>query len=143
MSDATVSGACLCGGVRFHVGLPSLFCAHCHCTMCRRNHGAAYVTWFGVPRERFGLDAGEDLLRRYESSSHATRTFCGRCGTSLFFESQRNPDRVEIPLANMEGELDRRPEVHVFFDDHVAWLAADDGLPRLGGDTGMEPIRRD
>ena len=39
----------ICGTVEFSVALPTLFCGHCHCTMCQRNHGAAYVTWFGVP----------------------------------------------------------------------------------------------
>ena len=34
MSDAQrVPGACLCGAVRFTITLPTLFCAHCHCTM--------------------------------------------------------------------------------------------------------------
>jgi hypothetical protein len=54
----TVSGGCLCGAVRFRVELPTLFCAHCHCSMCRRNHGAAYVTWFGIARERLAVEAG-------------------------------------------------------------------------------------
>ena len=59
---ATASGACLCGAVRFTVRLPTLFCGHCHCTMCQRGHGAAYVTWFGVVRDQFVIDAGEDSL---------------------------------------------------------------------------------
>ena len=44
---------------------PTLFCAHCHCSMCRRNHGAAFVTWFGIARERLALEAGEDVLVRH------------------------------------------------------------------------------
>ena len=52
MSEPTVFGACLCGAVRFRIELPTLFCGHCHCTMCQRNHGAAYVTWFGIELQR-------------------------------------------------------------------------------------------
>ena len=37
-------GGCLCGDVRFTVDWPSKWIAHCHCSMCRRAHGAAYVT---------------------------------------------------------------------------------------------------
>ena len=63
MSDETrVEGACLCGGVRFSVRLPTLFCTHCHCTMCQRAHGAGYITWFGVSTEALGFASGEDLL---------------------------------------------------------------------------------
>ena len=108
--------------------------------MCQRNHGAAYVTWFAVGRSGFSVDEGEDVLVRRASSDHGTRSFCGRCGSSLFCESTRHPDQVDIPLANMHGAIDRDPQLHFFFDDHAAWVVVDDGLPRLGGKTGMEPI---
>ncbi len=44
-------GSCLCGVVRFEVDefLPQV--AHCHCSMCRKFHGAAYATIAGVRRE--------------------------------------------------------------------------------------------
>jgi len=133
-------GSCLCGAVRFRAELPSLFCAHCHCSMCRRNHGAGFVTWFAVPRDRLEVLAGRDELRRYASSTHGTRAFCSRCGSALFFETKSDPGRVDIPLANVDGEIDRAPQFHVFFDDRAPWIALADDLPRLGGPTGMEPL---
>jgi hypothetical protein len=136
MSEAKrVSGACLCGGVRFTVTLPTLFCAHCHCSMCRRNHGAAFVTWIGASRERLALDAGSALLTRYASSEHGSRTFCSRCGTSLFCENAAHPERVDVPLANLSGPIDRAPQLHAFFDDRADWTDVNDSLPRLGGKT--------
>lgn len=139
-SGARVSGACLCGAVGFEVELPSLFCGHCHCTMCQRNHGAAYVTWFAVPRARLEVRSGEAELRRYASSAHGTRTFCTRCGTSLFCELDQHPDQVDIPLANMQGPIDRAPQLHFFYDDRVPWVEVTDGLPRLGGESGDQPL---
>ncbi len=138
--DATVMGSCLCGAIRFAARMPSLFCGHCHCTMCQRNHGAAYVTWFAVPREQFSLEAGEDDLVSHGSSDHGTRSFCRRCGSSLFCESTHHPEKIDIVLANMEGVIDRAPQLHAYFDDRADWVVVDDGLPRLGGKTGLEPI---
>ena len=141
--DASVSGSCLCGTVRFTVSLPTLFCGHCHCSMCRRSHGAAFVTWLAVSHSQFRLAAGQTELTRYPSSDHGVRTFCGRCGSSLFCESSKHPDQIDIVLASMDGPIDRPPQVHVYFDDRASWTVAEDGLPRLGGSTGLEPIKRD
>lgn len=139
----SAAGSCLCGAVRFRVGLPSLFCAHCHCSMCRRSHGAGFVTWFAVPRAELSFESGEDSLERYRSSEHGTRSFCRRCGSSLFFETTHHPERIDIVLANMEGPIDRSPQLHIWFDERADWVRIDDDLPRLGGPTGLEPIDPD
>lgn len=136
----SVSGSCLCGSVRFGVRLPSLFCAHCHCSLCRRSHGAGFVTWIGVPHEALSIDAGADDLVRHASSSHGTRSFCGRCGSSLFCESTRHPERIDIVLANLDGPIDLEPQLHCYFDDRADWVHVEDALPKLGGETGLEPI---
>jgi hypothetical protein len=108
--------------------------------MCRRNHGAGFVTWFAVPRAQLEIQAGSGELRRYVSSAHGTRAFCGRCGSSLFCESEKHPDKVDIPLANVEGSIDRAPQVHVYFDSRAPWVVVSDDLPRLGGPSGIEPL---
>jgi len=135
--EPIVTGSCLCGEVAFEVTLPTSVCAHCHCSQCRRAHGAAFVTWFTLPRSQWRMTAGSDQLRRYRSSEHATRSFCGRCGSSLFFETERDPDRVDIVLANLHADLDRPPQLHIHVDDRVPWVELADSLPRVGGDPGL------
>jgi hypothetical protein len=139
--DARVTGSCLCGAVAFSVRLPTLFCGHCHCSMCRRNHGAAYVTWLSVPRAQLEIGSGGGDLVRYASSEHGARSFCGRCGSSLFCESTRHPERVDVTLASLHGSIDRPPQLHVYFDDRAPWVAVGDDLPRLGGASGLEPVK--
>ena len=139
MSDP-VTGACLCGAVRFRVTPPTRFVGHCHCSMCRRGHGAGYVTWLVVPRTHFAIETGEDALARFDSSEHGTRSFCTRCGSSLLCESTRHPDEIDVVLANLDGAIDRPPQAHIFFSDRVDWVDVRDELPRLGGDSGTEPI---
>ena len=141
MNDAaTLTGGCLCGAVRFEVKTPTKWCAHCHCSLCRRAHGAAFVTWFGVERPNFELVSGTDALAWYQSSGEARRGFCGRCGSPLFFESERWAEEVHIALAHMDGPIDREPKAHVFYDAHVDWVVLGDELSRFGGATGNEPL---
>jgi hypothetical protein len=108
--------------------------------MCRRNHGAPYVTWFGIARERLAIDSGGDALVRYLSSEHGSRSFCGRCGSSLFCESTHRPEEVDVVLASLDGPIDRAPGAHVFYDSRAEWVDVRDGLPRLGGKSGIEPL---
>ena len=57
MSTASARGQCLCGAVAFTAALPSKWVAHCHCTLCQRAHGAAFVTWVGMDSARVAVDA--------------------------------------------------------------------------------------
>jgi hypothetical protein len=100
--DEGVSGGCLCSAVRFEVRYPSQACVHCHCSMCRRNHGAGYVTWLAVPRAQFSLARGVTVVR-YQSSEHGSRSFCGRCGSSLFCDNDGYPDRADVALGALDG----------------------------------------
>lgn len=129
-TTTAASGACLCGGVRFYVELPSKWVAHCHCSLCRRAHGAAFVTWVGIDSTKCTITDPENLLRWYESSQGAHRGFCQRCGSTLFFRSQRWPGEIHIVRANFEGPVDREPQAHVFWDTHVDWVSLADTLPR-------------
>lgn len=130
MTAKSGSGECLCGAVRFRADWPSLFVAHCHCTMCQRAHGAAFVTWVSVPSRQAHIDDPDAMLRWHQSSLEAERGFCGSCGSSLFFRSKRWPNELHIARANFIGEVDRTPQVHAFYDTHVDWIGMDDGLPR-------------
>ena len=132
---AIVRGGCLCGAVRFEITPPTKWCAHCHCSLCRRAHGAAFVTWFGVERSQFTLLSDAAIVSWYRSTSPARRGFCPHCGSTLFFESDRWPGEIHIALAHMEGAIDREPAVHVFYDSHVSWFEVGDDLRRLGGSS--------
>jgi hypothetical protein len=137
---APVPGACLCGAVRFQVTLPTKYCVHCHCTLCQRSHGAGFVTWLTVPRGQLEVQSGGDQLTRYPSSDHGSRSFCAKCGSSLFCELDEHPDDVDIVLANLSGPIDLEPQMHIFFSDRAPWVEVHDALPRLGGASGMEPL---
>lgn len=142
MGDSTpvILGACLCGSIRFEITPPTRFCAHCHCSICRRAHAAPLVTWSGVPDGQLMITAGEPLLARYASSAEATRSFCSVCGTSLFFHSTRWPGETHVATASLLGSPDKLPTAHVFFSDRAPWFTCEDSLQKRGGPSGVEPL---
>jgi hypothetical protein len=98
--------------------------------MCQKAHGAGYVTWVGVSNESFSVTAGGQELVWFDSSPGAQRGFCRRCGSSVFFRSDKWPDETHITLANFDGPIDRPPQIHVFYSSHVEWMPVDERLPK-------------
>jgi hypothetical protein len=129
------SGGCLCGAVRYSIGLPPLWVAHCHCSMCRRAQGAGFVTWAGAAEDTFSLLSGVDQICRYQSSEVAVRSFCSRCGTPLFFQSSRWPGEIHVTLASLDSAEGLEPKAHAYWRSRAPWLGWDGGgLPK------MEPV---
>jgi hypothetical protein len=130
----TARGNCLCGGITFSVALPSLWVAHCHCTLCQKNSGAAFVTWAGFDETLCRILDTSSQLQWYQSTDDAQRGFCKRCGSVLFFRSRRWPNELHITLSNFETSIDAVPQMHVFWETHVNWISLKDNLPRKSSD---------
>ena len=124
-----MNGGCFCGSVKFNINKPTLWCSHCHCSMCQRSHGAGVVTWVGCDDNSVEIDDGKSKLQWYKSSVDAERGFCSNCGSSLFFRSSQWPGELHIARALVSGELDREPASHAFYDTHVDWMSLADQLP--------------
>ncbi len=130
MSDP-YRGSCLCGAVHFEIDEFSPQAAHCHCSMCRKFHGAAFATIAGVPRSGFRWTRGEDALKGYTAQNGTTRTFCEHCGSSLMFSSPRAPeDVVEIALGALDSDVPIEPSAHIFVASGANWAIVSDDLPQ-------------
>jgi hypothetical protein len=125
-----VTGGCFCGDVSFSAELPSKWCAHCHCTMCRRIHGAGYVTWVGFDSNQLTFDSGQ-ALQWYKSSPEARRGSCSTCGSNLFFESRQWEGETHVTLASFNETIDRSPQAHAYYQTHVDWMPADESLTKV------------
>jgi hypothetical protein len=121
MTAKRVGGGCLCGAVRYSIALPPQWVAHCHCSMCRRAHGAAFVTWVGNLRENVQVDPGAERLTAHRSSTGGQRHFCSLCGSMLFFESTHWPEELHVTLASLDDASGLDPAAHAYWRDRVAW----------------------
>ena len=136
MDEDLREGGCLCGGVRYRVAGEARMSAICHCVSCRRASGAQSVAWVVFPSEAFSFVSGDPA--EYRSSSGVSRTFCGRCGTSLTYQHDGNADSIDVTTASLDLSDELPPTRHVWLEDKVSWESVNDGLPRFerGGSPG-------
>jgi hypothetical protein len=128
---STIRGSCLCGGVRFEFEGPFSDANYCHCSRCRKHSGSGWSIQGRVPRERFRLLQGEELIRVYRPEGGRVKAFCSVCGSSLFGREWPEGDEVAIRFGVLDDDPGTRPEWHAFVDSKALWSELpDDGLPR-------------
>jgi hypothetical protein len=120
----------MCGKVRYEVEGPPEWVGNCHCSLCRRHHGAAYGTYAGYRPERFRVTAGQEELRSYSHTGETRRQFCATCGSSLFFLDADPPREIAITLGTLTDDPGKRPEFHYLASCKASWHEITDDLPR-------------
>jgi hypothetical protein len=126
-----VTGGCLCGGVRYEVEPPFLRANHCHCSRCRKHSGAAVCTQARVPKARFRLVGGAELIRVYGKGQGAVKAFCTTCGSSLFGGDWPDGDQVSIRMGSFDDDPGIRPQCHTYVESRAPWDEITDDLPQF------------
>jgi len=130
------TGRCLCGDVTFAFDPGALIWqGHCHCKSCRRASGAAVVSWFGLHRDAWAWTGANPVA--YQSSVHATRWHCGRCGNQMGYATTKLPDEMHGLAATLDDESLYAPQAHFYHAARLPWIHLGDALPRYvdGGKT--------
>ena len=136
MNDACYQGECLCGSIQYETDELDDKMGHCHCTMCRKFHGAAFATFGSAAKADFRWLKGEELLRVYVAENGTKRKFCKQCGSSMVFESSEGNGLVEFSLATLDSIPNSlasklRPDAHIYTNTKVDWVNINDDLPKF------------
>jgi hypothetical protein len=123
-------GSCLCGRVRYRITGPFGPLSNCHCTDCRKSHGAVFATYADVPSQYFELLQGKENLMTYRAESGTKRSFCRTCGSNITCFVDHDPQVTEVAVATLDTPLLKRPEYHIFVRSKVPWFDIQDGTPQ-------------
>jgi len=121
-------GSCLCESVRFSVEGFSEKVANCHCTMCRKFHGAA----FGTLVEVRGLTwlTGLSLLKDYVAPNGTIRTFCSNCGSSIGFRTRGEAlEKVELAISTFDVDIPVNIDTQIYTRYKANWCELLPTLP--------------
>ena len=125
-----LSGSCLCGGVAYEIQGELRDVYHCHCSMCRKLHAAAFRTSCRIRAADWKTLRGEPLIRFYESSPGEHKAFCSVCSASLFTRFDAQPEVYGFPLGTLDTDPGVRAQRHVFVGSKAPWFAITDELPQ-------------
>ena len=128
--DDTISGSCLCGTISYEVRGPILFFNNCHCSMCRKVHGATFGTFLHTRAEGFSWLRGEDGIESFQSSEGNVRCFCKTCGSNVPVVCG-DRDHVIIPAGTLDTDPGVAPTVHIFTASKAPWHVITDQIPQF------------
>lgn len=126
-NSSTLEGGCLCGAVRYQCQGKPDWVGHCHCWMCKKHSGSAFLT-FVLFMGRNRVNWLKAFPGKYITEDGVERGFCSECGSTISFS---RPDREEVSV--LAGSLDNPNEVepmhHIFTEQKCTWVNINDNLP--------------
>ena len=127
MNERIETGACFCGAIAAEMrGEPFWICFD-HDDDCRRAVGSPLSIWVGYRTDQFSLTRG--VPKSFSKTKGVTRTFCGRCGTSIGYLDEGLGDELYIAIGFMTYPERFKPQAHAYWKMRLPWLVFDDGLP--------------
>ena len=131
------SGGCHCGAIRYDVDGEPQHVALCHCSDCRRSAGAPMVSWAAFTADALTVTQGQPVT--FNSSGAAMRSFCGTCGTGLFYRNaDMLPGIVDIQSVTLDDPEALPPEAHIQVAERLHWMDDLYSLTRFERFPGME-----
>ncbi len=125
-----ITGNCECGSVRYQIDGEINDYSHCHCSQCRRLHGAAFASFGGVALSDFSYLSGQSDLASYASSETHDRVFCRVCGSNILVSLTSEPDMLYVAMGTMNGNPECPDGYHIFVGSKAPWYQITDQLPQ-------------
>jgi hypothetical protein len=113
-------GKCLCGAIQFKINgdMPDLY--QCHCSLCRKQSGAASNAATLVHKNDFSWLAGEDKITRYKMEDGFTSHFCSICGSPVP-NPLRDTDKIWLPAGALPGDIGSQIVIHIYTESKASW----------------------
>jgi hypothetical protein len=128
----TRTARCCCGDCTITVeGEPTLN-GLCHCTSCRKRTGSAFGWSVYFPDGKVIAKSGEMRVFAKDGDAGYNRSFCARCGTTLYWKSFGFlPDQTGIAGGCFVDDALPEPSLSAQDKDRCAWLDLPEGWMRV------------
>jgi hypothetical protein len=127
-----LTGACLCGAVRYTSSAEPVRSAVCHCRDCQRFTGSAFGALVAVAKEALTITgAMKTFTSPGGSGKPILRHFCPECGSSIAEETGSAPGLVILNIGTLDEPKSVTPASEIFCDDALPWVQTTGDMQRF------------
>jgi hypothetical protein len=128
----TVTGACLCGAVRYECQGEAVYSGNCHCRDCQRASGSAFAPSMFFQEAAVKI-SGE--MKSYETTADSGnkiwRLFCPCCGSQLFSKLERLPNLIGLKAGTLDDPAAFHPTMDFYTSSAASWDVMNPDLPKF------------
>jgi len=129
MSNARITGGCLCGAVRYEADSEPDYAGYCCCGDCRKASGSGFVPFMGFPAAvvRF---SGETRLSIAKAAhgGEAVRNHCAACGGLVFGGVVGEVTSHTVYAGSLDDPSWFKPTMAIFNSRRPDWVVLPEGL---------------
>lgn len=135
----SITGQCLCGGVRYESSEPPIVTRVCWCGLCQKiGAGSATVNVFFQTATFKIQGALHDHVSIADSGNVMHRRFCPTCGTAMFTEAENRPAMIGVRAGTLDDPSVVKPSMTIWTSAAPVWAAIDPNLPSY--EKGAPPV---
>lgn len=127
--ESSAYGRCLCGGIRYAVSGELRNVINCHCERCRQFTGH-HLAATSAKREDISIEDVGSLLSWYFPVPEAGYGFCSLCGSSMFWQSEADHDRMSICAGTLDPPTGLRT-IQAWWTGQASDYYSRPGVPEL------------
>jgi len=127
-----IKGSCLCNAVQYEVELLTDQIYNCHCSQCRKSHGAAFATQALAKGETLNILQGVDKLSEYKGHG-GVHAFCSDCGSRLMNYAPDKSVYFSVALSSIDSGFSGKPIADAFVDFKAPWYSPAEDIPAFPG----------
>lgn len=121
---------CSCGALKAVCMGEPVRRSMCHCLNCQRRTGSAFSLNATFPVDQVRIEGETRTFERISDEGYWGRfRFCPQCGVTVFYEIERRPGMVTIPVGTFADPAFPEPLVSVYENRRHPWLRFETNEP--------------
>ena len=130
----TITGGCLCRGVRYELDAKPLITRICWCRLCQylgAGSGTVNVCFYKANLRSTGTL--RDFASIADSGNVMHRWFCPTCGTPMFSEAEARPHLIFVRAGTLDDPEVAKPSATIWTEQAPSWACIAANLPTVPG----------